>query len=329
MLDALLGSLQVQHAPPTFELLVCSNSDDTVATTVHRRFPGAEVGEVARTFPGVARNLLVQRARGSILLFLDDDVVLEPDLLRRVADVADAHPDVDVFGGPNLTPPGSSNFQVLQGEVLASAVTSGPVHRRYGASPPASADEQDLILCNLAVRRTAMLPFADDLRAGEESAVLVQMTRGGVSMRYEPGLIVYHERRPDFSGFARQMMKYGEGRGLVLFRRPRAFRLGYLPPVALVGYLGLVPVLIGLNRWWFVPLLVYAAVVLAGAAQVVTRTRRPGWLPAAAGLIATTHLLYGVGLIVGVFSRRRAGEPTRPHWVRAPSEIVSDADTHN
>ncbi|MFN2569326.1 MAG: glycosyltransferase [Candidatus Dormibacteria bacterium] len=322
LLEACLRSLEDQLSPPEFELLVCSNEDAGVAASVFGRFPDAQVGEVTRTFPGVARNLLVQRARGDILLFIDDDVILDRALLRRLADTAAAHPDVDVFGGPNLTPPGSSDFQILQGAVLASAITSGPVHRRYGAAPAVRADEQDLILCNLAVRRHVMLPFADDLRAGEESAVLVQMTRRGVSMRYDPELVVYHERRPTFRGFARQMIKYGEGRGLVLIRRPRAFRFGYLIPVALIGYLALLPALVLQSRWWLSLLLIYAAVVAAGAAAVAVGLRRPGRLLPAAALISATHLLYGVGILAGVLSRRRPGAPAQPRWVGASREAL-------
>ena len=85
--------------------------------------------------PGAGRNLLVDEARGDLLLFLDDDVTVEPDLLARLDRLADEHPEAGVFGGPNDSAPDSTRFQFVQGAVLASIVGSGPVRRRYGAHP--------------------------------------------------------------------------------------------------------------------------------------------------------------------------------------------------
>lgn len=317
-LDACLVSLQDQAAPPPYELLVCSDGDGEVAAQVHGRFPEATVIEVSRAFPGVSRNLLTQRASGDWLLFLDDDVTLDPALLRRLAELARQHPHVGVLGGPNLTPPCSSDFQRLQGEVLASAVASGPVRRRYARSPAVPAHERDLILCNLAVRRSEMLPFADDLRAGEESGVLTEMARRGVQMLYEPDLIVYHERRPTLAGFARQMLRYGDGRGLVLLRRPRAFGAYHLVPVALLVYLAVLPALVLGSPLWWIPIAVYALVVLAAALQACLALRHLRSLPQAVALILCVHLLYGAGVVKGMLSRRRAGAAVRAHQVAPP-----------
>ncbi len=69
-------------------------------------------GEVAKSFPvrlvevpggprgpAYARNRGAEAARGDILLFVDADVVLQPDTLSRVADALSQRPDVDaVFG---------------------------------------------------------------------------------------------------------------------------------------------------------------------------------------------------------------------------------------
>ncbi|MGI8777159.1 MAG: glycosyltransferase, partial [Acidimicrobiales bacterium] len=268
LLDACLASLQAQASPPTFELLVCCNGDAAAADIVRARFPDAIVGVAEPTSPAAARNFLVRRARGGLLLFLDDDVVAHPELLCRLVGLVDAWPEAMVFGGPNETPPGSSRFQMVQGAVLASIVGSGPVRRRYGRHPAGAADQRFFTLCNLAVHREVMLPFPPDLVCAEENVVLSELSRRGFAMRYDPGLLVFHERRPSVSTFLAQVFGYGRGRGQLLRRAPRTFRPSHALPVMLVAYLALVPVLVPAGWPWLVPLGAYSLALVAAGAPV-------------------------------------------------------------
>jgi glycosyltransferase involved in cell wall biosynthesis len=326
MLDAVLVDLAAQEGAPPFELLVCSDGDAGVRATVLARFPDAQVCEVRRALPGAARNLLVERARGDLLLFLDDDIRFEPELLARYARLADGHPDHAVFGGPNDTPPTSTRFQFVQGAALASMVGSGPVRRRYGAHPPGVADERFFILCNLAVRREAMVPFADDLVCAEENAVLAEMARRGATMYYSPDLAVYHERRPSLRGFAQQMHKYGRGRGQLLARRQRTFRPAYLAPTALLAYLLALPVLLVVaGPVAAVPGVLWLGAVAVSAAWIARTVRRPGDVGLAATLLVVLHLCYGSGVVRGALAWRRAADPPQAAWAEPAQDAGSVA----
>jgi GT2 family glycosyltransferase len=327
LLDAALACLADQRGAPPFEVLVCSDGDPEVAAVVLARFPSARICQVAGALPGAARNLLVAEATGSLLLFLDDDITFGPDLVADYAALAAAHPEMAVFGGPNDTPPGSSRFQLVQGAVLASIIGSGPVRRRYGAHPAGAATDQALILCNLAVRREAMVPFPRDLVCAEENAVLSELRRRGVGMYYAPDLVVYHERRATLGGFARQMLKYGRGRGQLVRREPRAMRLSYAVPSALLAYLVALPVLVvALGAWTGAPLLAYALAVLASAGWVARTLRRPVEAPRAAGLLLVLHLCYGLGVLRGVAERPRAVAAPEPLWWSGPPGTVPAGD---
>lgn len=310
ILDACLVSLLEQREAPAHELLVCAEGDAGVAEVVHRRFPGAQVAFVDRALPGAARNVLIERARGELLLFLDDDVTVDPYLLARLGRLASEHPEVGVFGGPNDTPEESTRFQFVQGAALASIVGSGPVRRRYGAHPRSMADERYFTLCNLAVRREVMVPFADDLVCAEENDVLEELSHRNIPMLYDPELVAFHERRSTHRGFAQQMFKYGRGRGQVSARRPREMQLPFLVPTLLLSYLVAVP---GLTVLFGPPALLglaaYLVVVLAGATRIATTLRRPTELPLAFWLIVVMHVCYGAGFVRGVTSRR-GGEPS-------------------
>jgi succinoglycan biosynthesis protein ExoA len=309
-LDACLRSLEAQERPPSFELIVGINGRQQETELILRRFPTARLVVKRPGNPGAARNALIHIARGDLLLFLDDDVTVAPDLLRRVAELDALHPEAAVFGGPNDTPQLSSRFQVVQGAVLGSLVGAGPVSRRYGARHPGPADERWFTLCNLAVRRAAMLPFADELVCAEENAMLAQLQARGEAMHYDPSLRVFHARRPTWKGFARQMFKYGHGRGQLLVRDRRTFRAAYLAPGLLVLYAAALAVALPtglLGRRWplaLVPLAVYLGGVLAGAARIAATLRRAHALPLAAALTVTVHVCYGLGVLRGLASRR-------------------------
>src|SRR4051812_26856117 len=126
-----LDGLAAQDVRPG-EVLVCANGDEDVEAVVVEHYPDAKVIEIERAHPGEARNALLGYASRELLLFLDDDVVPPPALIRGLAEVAHEHPECAVFGGPNETPPGSPSFDVVQGAVLASRVGAGIARRRFG-----------------------------------------------------------------------------------------------------------------------------------------------------------------------------------------------------
>jgi glycosyltransferase involved in cell wall biosynthesis len=323
LLDACLASLDAQIDAPAWELRVLADRDASVEAVVRERFPSAAFGVFRDARPGGARNFLLGGATGELLLFLDDDVVVEPHLLRHLADLAAANPDVTVFGGPNVTPPRSTGFQTVQGAVLGSLVGAGPVRRRYGRHPLGSADERWFTLCNLAVRRAAMRPFSDVLVCAEENEVLDGLARDGHRMLYDPALVAYHERRPTYVGFAQQMVKYGRGRGQLIVRRPKSLRPAFLVPSGLLAYLALLPaLLVAFGPRAALPLALYAAAVLAEGVKVVATLRAPRLLPLAAGLIVTLHLCYGLGVVRGVLGRVRGGPRARADWTAIPGESV-------
>lgn len=326
MLHECLASVQAQIGAPAFEVLVVSDGDDDVADAVRQHFPTARVGFVESALPGAARNLLVERARGELLLFLDDDAALRPDALRRLDELAAAHPEADVFGGPNDTPPGGSRFQAVQGAVLASLMGSGPVRRRYGAHPATHADERFFILCNLAVRRAVMVPFATQLVCAEENAVLAELAAKGVVMYYDPELVAYHERRPTLRGFLAQMHKYGRGRGQVITMRPRELRPSFVAPSALLAFLAVLPLLIVLSGpAAVVPLVGYLGAVGLNATWIAGTLRSASAAPVAVALTVLLHLWYGAGVVRGV--TERSSSPPALEWREQAATLDLPATT--
>jgi O-antigen/teichoic acid export membrane protein/GT2 family glycosyltransferase len=267
-----------------------------VEAAVERWVPtAATVISLPNAYPGDNRNALVALATGETIAFLDDDVVV-PERFLDGARSALSDPEVGVAGGPNLTPLHSPTLERISGSVLASAVATGPVRHRYSPWRPGRASELSLTLCNLVVRRELLTsaPFDSHLRCAEENDLLIRMAQDGVRMDYSPQLAVYHQRRGSFPGYARQMFKYGFGRGQLLTRAFYAKQTTYLLPI-----LALLLLVVGLLR---VPYVALAAVALYGLVIAVTGLRIGGIRhgPLATGLIAATHIGYTSGLVAGL-----------------------------
>src|SRR6266511_3482136 len=81
-LPALLASLQAQTAPP-LEVIV-ADSGSTDGTPDLARAAGALVLEGGRKGPGEGRNRGARAARGDVLLFVDADCTVPPELLSAV-----------------------------------------------------------------------------------------------------------------------------------------------------------------------------------------------------------------------------------------------------
>lgn len=176
--------------PPAHEIIVVVDGAGDELVEVARRFGAEVVVEPRPTGPAAARNRGTLRAQSEILLFVDADVVVQPDLVGRVALMlsADGEPSA-VFGSYDDDPaaPGMvSRYRNLlhhwihqHGHVQASTFWSG---------------------CG-AVRRTTFeavggFPEVDTI---EDIVLGARLRAGGHTIRLDPTLQVKHLKRWSFA----------------------------------------------------------------------------------------------------------------------------------
>ncbi len=299
-----LASIFAAQLPDATEILVVCNGSDPPTEDYLRMLSASEprlhLMELDRGTPADARNAAMNKVRGEIVYFLDDDVTIAPDLFARALDTFAQRPEVDVVGGPNLTPSASTIFEHSVGSVLASAFGSARVSARYRSTGHLrSTDDRALILCNLAIRNCAIAHrrpvFEGDLVCNEENLLLGILELENRSMLHDPELIVYHSRRGTFAGFAQQIFKYGRGRWQNTLALPRSLSATFLLPSIFLLYLLVLPFLAYPGR--LMPLAAYGVLLLSFTTYEAILARSIRAFPQLLILFPVCHLAYGAGLI--------------------------------
>ena len=251
--------------------------------------------------PGVTtgrkRQIGLEHARGEYVALIDDDAYPHPSWLSVAISILRADPEIGIVAGPTLTPPTDSELEKAGGLVYASPLVSGPERWRYAIADPRDVDDAPSV--NLILSRADALAVGFDSpdRWGEDTLVCEAMRRRGRRIRYDPGVIVYHSRRPLWKAHLRQLYRWSRHRSA--YARTiggNSLRPAYFAPSALVLGLASGPLWRGpvRNLWRAGTVGYLAACVVAGADRSPRR-----WARVSGGIVAT-HLVYGSGFLAGV-----------------------------
>ncbi|MBA2127236.1 glycosyltransferase [Hyphomicrobium methylovorum] len=199
--DALQALLRQDYA--NYEIIVVDNSpDQNAARNYGERYAGSDrityrlepVAGLSR-----ARNIGVSNSSGSIIAFIDDDAIAEPNWVSEIAAAFTSFPNAGVAGG-RIFPRWSSEPPVWLTPKLydyLSLVDLGDEMREV-------APGEYLAGCNIAFLRSALSAvggFAENLgRKGgsttllssEETELTERIRRAGQSVIYNPRAAVHH-----------------------------------------------------------------------------------------------------------------------------------------
>lgn len=253
--------------------------------------------------PPRKRDIGASHAKGEIIAFIDDDAYPDEDWLanavRRFSDDS-----IAAVGGPASTPPTDGFWEQAAGRVLASWMVGGVHLYRY--IPKMLKEVDDYPTSNLMVRRSAFDAvggFQTPYWPGEDTILCLKITRQlGKKIIYDPDVQVWHHRRPLFFPHFRQIGRYGTHRGYFVKRFPEtSLRLNYFLPAIwtaflLLGWLPLMAFPGGLRLYvWGVSLYLLAACLTAA------KSLHPKMAAAVAAGIVSTHIVYGLNFIKGLF----------------------------
>jgi succinoglycan biosynthesis protein ExoA len=171
--------------------------------------------------PARQRNEALRAFRGEYILFLDDDSVPEPGLLRRYVRMLEASGHCAAVGGPAVLAldggsAGGSPASLLMSELAVVGRTASR-YRARGALR--ETDERELILANLCIRREALAPpsvFDERLYPNEENELLERLRLAGWKLLYDPGARVERAAWRSALELLASVHRYGRGRAAQL-----------------------------------------------------------------------------------------------------------------
>ncbi|MCP8307151.1 MAG: glycosyltransferase [archaeon] len=146
---------------------------------------------------GGACNFGVTESNGEILVFTDDDCIVEPDWINKIVERF-VKVSIDGLGGIDLTPPNSSPFERVAG--LIEEYWRKDEVRSFSALFRIKG-------CNSAYRKSTLIKvglFDPYLPYNEETELNLKLVNSGYTILYDPTIYVWHRRR----GGIRQYLRY-------------------------------------------------------------------------------------------------------------------------
>lgn len=298
--DELLGSLLAQ-SPVDYEIILVEDGStqpaEKVACAYEDRLPLRYFAK-SNSGPGLSRNYGAERARGQYFIFLDSDCVLPPGYLQAVAAFLRAHPETDVFGGPDRARADFSPIQKAINYSMTSFLTTGGIRggkRQMEKFHPRS--------FNMGLSRRAYQATGgfSDMRFGEDIDLSIRLHRQGFPSALIPDAFVYHKRRSTFRQFFKQVFNSGVARIHLQIKHPGTLRLVHLFPFvfALGWALGLLAAGVGWP-WLAVAYGLYLIAIL-GHSTVLNRSLLVGILSVGSSFIQLTA--YGWGFAYAAWKR--------------------------
>ncbi|MEA5456671.1 glycosyltransferase [Sinomonas sp. JGH33] len=227
--SSLSAILQLDY--PNFDVLVVDNAARTTETRemVRKEFQDSRVTLISEPVPGLshARNAGLRHARGEIVAFTDDDVIVDGAWLKEIAAGFHRLPTAACVTG--LVPAGelrSPTQGFFEGRVNWSSTVAPRVYSL--ANPPS--DLPKFPFCpgafgtgaNFALRRDVAISMGGFDTAlgvgtrtggGEDIDMFTRVLLDGYTLVVQPSAIVWHRHRDGLKDLQVQARSYGTGLG--------------------------------------------------------------------------------------------------------------------
>jgi glycosyltransferase involved in cell wall biosynthesis len=165
--------------------------------------------------PSENRNKGAEKSKGKYIVFLDDDGVIEEDYLKNIENFLNKYPEIDIVGGPQLTPKDEKGFAKISGYGLSSKFGAWKISHRYSENKTIlNVDETHLTSANLICKKNVLkkVQFDPKLFPGEDPKFISDAKFQKFKVAYTPNIKIYHRRRPTIKSLAKQIFNYGKVR---------------------------------------------------------------------------------------------------------------------
>lgn len=220
-----LECLMAQEPKPDQVIVVDASSDtrtrDVVAESAGVEYLRNESGYGHMT---QSRNVGLGRARGDVVVFLDDDAYAHPGWLAHLLEEYDDESVGGVGGRALNNQPGE---EVLGVDRIGRFTSSGELTGFFAANPARTLDVDHLVGCNMSFRRSVLQELGglrDDYpgtELREETDICFRVRKLGYRLVFTPFAVVDHVGAPQGKGqrFDLRYAYYGQRNHMVLLLR--------------------------------------------------------------------------------------------------------------
>jgi len=229
MLDACLKSVYgIDYALDRFEVIVIVDNNTKVQERKNLKLICSDSKN-----PAYKRNLGIKTAQGKVIAFIDDDVTVTKDWLKKASEFFKTNKEFDVVGGPDLIPPGSGYWEkvsdvLLKNKYLGSGLLA---HTNYHKRKEVK-HGSDIALCNLFIKKEMLDNiggFNEAIGYGcEDTEILYLLSKKfKARMMYEPSIRVFHKKRKFPLAYLKQRFKFRSTNGKMLYVYPELYLKSY------------------------------------------------------------------------------------------------------
>lgn len=295
--DNLLESLSRQTFKD-FEALIVEDGSDQDCRKVVEEYQGLiNVNYIYKdnSGPGDTRNFGMNQAKGEYFLFFDSDCIIPPEYFANLDTALSKNP-ADAFAGPDKSSDAFSDIQKAINFTMTSMLTTGGIRGNKK-----TLDNFQPRSFNMGFKRGVYekLGGFTDIHPGEDPDLSFRIIDAGFKVLFIPEVYVYHKRRINFSKFAKQVLKFGLVRTILMKWYPEKKHWVYfLPALFLLGSILLLVLSILWTFWFLLPLVMYFGLLFVEA-LVSTKNPKVAFLAVVAAIVQ--FYWYGFGFLKGMW----------------------------
>ena len=208
---------------PSFDLTIIDQSTDDLTSDAVAAIGDPRVRYVHSTEPGLSRayNNGVRQSKGEILVFTDDDCLVEPDWITNIVKAFDAEPDGDLLYGRVVAAGSGADDVAADAGPRPEAperLAKGEGYKVWGMGADFAARRR---LFDRAGYFDEMLGGGGPLWSSQDYDLAYRTYKSGGVILLRPEVYVRHDGRREDEDWPKLLLAYGSGDGAFYMKHVR------------------------------------------------------------------------------------------------------------
>ncbi len=213
-----LDSLVKQTVKPDEVLIINNGSTDNTNAVINEFYSKLNIKSFTESKIGIpyVRNLILEKATGGIIAFLDDDCLAIKNWVKRILSAHQKYPEAAAIQGKTIFLPRGSIRSRVSEMMYMLWLENNTVNK----NKLLVLDTKNVSLKNRAIKRLK-IKFDDTFTRGSDVDFGKQLLFKKQQIIYCPKIIVGHDERPNIISALRQKYAQGESEFRYYFKWPR------------------------------------------------------------------------------------------------------------